>query len=1255
MKWMARLAFVVLLWHAAMTAGWAQESRATLHGQVTDPHSAAVPGAEVTVVSEDTGVKQQTTTNEHGAWNVHFLNPGNYRLIVAATGFKTVERRGITLSTSDIKQMDLTLQVGSISEAVTVTGEAPLIDTSSATSGTVITPEMMSEMPLLSRVATLLAGMAPGVLLQDQNNNVVRMWSVVGASEILVNGGRGERSNEFLLDGMPNVQGRRIAFIPPLDAVQEFRVMSNAYDAQYGRQAGATFSMSVKSGGKSYHGSLYEFNQNNLLNAAFFEQNLTSEKKSAVHYNLYGGTIGGPVRLPKVYNGREKTFFFFTFEGTRNQDPRGEIRSLPTDKQRHGDFRDSFTTDKGERVKINIYDPTTQPSDRNGPRTLFAASSDPASPNYNAACIVPPPGTCTNVIPSARISPMAQAILKFVPLPNKGSEPTGDAVRNYVSPATRNNKMASVVARVDHTWSNQHKSFISLRWNHEDEFLGNHFNSLATGTMQSRLSSGISLAHDVVLSPSKVLDIRYSVTRWEEPGQSYGTGFDPTALGFPSSFVSQMRCKSFPRFNIFGNIGGGCGSYDKFTYHNWNASLTQTHGNMSFHYGGEFRVMQEARGDFGNQSGSFDFGNQWTRKIPDQGNGGPGDGSSWASFLLGRPTGGNFPRGVSRLNKDSFDSMHFYGLFFQDDWRVTRRLTLNLGLRWDYERPFLERFNRLTSDFDPTFLSPISSAVQAVYATKLDEGKDDPVIAQLARLLPASSFQVYGAQLFAGVDGHPRTAVNGDFREFQPRAGFAYRLWPRTVIRGGFGRFVQGSRLKGGGPEDSDAQNGYSISTSFNATENGWVTPVDTLASPFRGGIHEPTGSSLGVLTNLGQGVSWDNQNPGRPYSWEYSLHLQQEYKGWLFEIGYSHNKTYGIYWDLNQNNPSFALWREVFAPRFDANYIGSHPECVQANSCRPADRLLGNEPIPNPFQGLSPFITGNIGKNNTRNFWDLLRPLKLLGDQNRRGNAWGKNQYDAMLVRVEHRFKGGLGLLGAFTWSKLFEDTSFWGAEISGPITEHKLGGEDRPLRLSVAPIYEFPLGTGKKWWGSMPRALNAVLGGWEVSGQYLIQSGKPVEFNSNFFYDGKDFHLPRGQRTLDRWFDTTHFIKFPDKNTDISNYPAWTGVQNLPGANFKPEDPNDPKNGVYQDFGTYVRRIPTRWGNVRQSRVNEINLGLMKNFKPTERMKIQFRLETFNAFNHPRFGGPETNPGNENFGRVNKQQQNTARLVQMALKITF
>ncbi len=1202
----------VVLGIAVRDMAWGQEVRATIGGRVTDVQGAVVPGAAVTVVSDETGVERRTHTNGQGNWIVQFLLPGRYHVSVGAPAFKTAVSGSVTLQAADNTELDVQLEVGAVTQSVEIKAESPLIDTTSATSGTVISSAYMTEMPTISHVPTLLAVLSPGVVAQDQNNNIVRPWSYIGASQFTADGGRNNiYSNNFQLDGMPNTKaGGYVAFIPPMDSLQEFRVQTNAYDASIGRQAGATINMESKSGTKDYHALVYWFNQNNILNAKLFQTNLVNGSKPPVHFNEPGGTVGGPVWIPKIYNGKQKTFFFLSYDRTHTIDPRtGSTRSVPTATERTGDFSQSFTTQAGQRYPIQVFDPLT--ADAKGNRTLFAGG----------------------IIPSSRISPISQKILAFVPLPNTASDPTGNALNNFVAGSVANNTIPMVSVRVDQAWNSSNNTFATVRWSHLVQDYDNFFGDAATGFVQERVSKNAGLDHVWTINATNVLDLRFSAIRYEQPGHDNGAGFNPVQLGFPASFVSQLAAPSFPHITGFaGDFGSAqAGTYQSNTYYTWSAAMTHVKGNHTMRYGAEYWVLQEADGNIGVQP-EFNFGNNWTVQNPNTSNG-AGVGSNFASFLLGLPTGGNSPR-----NADGMYSQHYAGFYFQDDWRITPKLTVNLGLRWDLETPVTERYNRLTSQFDLSQINPVSAAAQAQYAQILASNPNNVAVQTLGQIVPAGAFKVPGAVLFAGVNGQTRGFSNADLHEWQPRVGVAYRLGHSTVIRGGFGRFTQASFEKGG-------QNGFSRTTSFIATTDNYLTPADTLANPFRGGLQLPTGSSLGALTNLGSGVDFNDPNPGRQYSWAYNVQLQHQIKSWLIEIGYTHNKTYGIYQSRQQDNPTPAVWRQLRGPQFDA-------------AGRPVDTLLWDTQVPNPFYKLPQINSGSIGTSQTVALNRLVFSDPLLGQISENDIPLGTNRYDAMLVKAEHRFSGGFSIINAFTWSKLYEDTSLidGNTEIAGnPIVEHKLGGEDRPLHLSIAPIWELPFGRGRKFGGSMPKIANAVAGGWELTGQYTIQSGVPVVFGNNSFFTGKDFALSSGKQSLNEWFDTSQFLAFPSKNTPIASIPAWTGVQNLPGYSYVPAPGDSAKNGVYQDFATYIRNYPTRWGDVRASHVNELNLGIYKNFRPTERTKLQFRFEAFNALNHPRFAAPDTNPASATFGVVQKSEQNNARAIQMGAKLSF
>ncbi|HKE23235.1 MAG TPA: carboxypeptidase-like regulatory domain-containing protein [Bryobacteraceae bacterium] len=1223
---MSRLKTLFVLFLITLTCEilHAQEVRATIGGRVMDAQGALVPNASVQVVNEDTNVKQDAKTNGHGVWIVEFLNPGPYHFTVTANGFKSETRKGIVLQAADDKQFDTRLEVGQTSQTVEVVAETPLVDTTSATSGTVITQQEISEMPTSSHVVTLLSVLSPGVVAQDQNNNIAHLWSYNAASQFTADGGRNNiYSNTFQLDGMQDMKsGGDVAFIPPMDSVQEFRVQTNAYDAAIGRQAGATINMQTKSGTKDYHGTAYEFNQNAILNANMLQANLIGAPVAPVHFNNFGGTFGGPVWIPKLYKGTAKTFFFVSFDDTRNNNFLGDgTRSVPNAAERSGDFSQSFTTQTIggvlQRYPIQIYDPMST-NTTTGNRTPF--------PN--------------NIIPNSQLSPIAQAILAYVPMPNTTADPTGNDSNNFVPPAVRTDKFPALSIRGDQNWSQSQRSFVTVRWHHLTELTGDDFGAsdIASGAYQVRINRSAGVDHVWTLSPTKVLDMHFNVSRYEEPSYDAGAGFDIAKLGFSQSFASELTRSAFPYVTgIAGNFGANNGgSFTATSYYQWGATLTHVHGNHTFHYGAEYWVLEQANNGIGHQP-EFDFNGNYTRQNY-LNSGGTGVGSTLASFLLGLPSGGSVDN-----NAQAFWSQRYTAGFFQDDWRVSNKLTVNFGLRWDYENEPTERFNRMVATWDPTAVSPLSAQAQANYAAILNDPANatNAAVQLLKQLMPASNFKVLGIPIYAGQNGAQRTATNNDYHEWQPRAGFAYRIGPNTVLRGGFGRFVQADYITG-------SQSGFSRTTSLIASNDNGITPYDTLANPFHSGILQPVGNSLGALSNPTSFPTWYDPNLGRLYSLEGSAHLQHEWKGWLFEIGFSHNKTYGI-WNFGtwyENEQPFNLWQQYQTPTFDT-------------TGKPVATLTWNTPVPNPFKGIPALAGTSLGSNSTLNFNQFLSPNAMFSSSGiAETKPSGTNQYDAGLGKIERRFTKGFSMLVGFTWSKLFEDTSFLGPQIAGYHVEHKLGGEDRPFHLTVSPIWDIPVGRKQRYGANMPKWADAVIGGWELSGNYNIQSGVPVVFSTASFFCGRDFALRGGKQSLNQWFDTTCFYPFPGANTTsatLATYPWWTGVQSMPGYNYVPTPSDTIKNGVYQDFANYVQTNPTRWGDVRASRVNNVDAGLRKNFQIVERVKLQMRFDVFNAFNHPRFGGPDTNPSDSTFGRVTPSQQNQARSVELGARMTF
>jgi hypothetical protein len=1231
--------------------GWAfgQETRATLGGKVTASNGAVIQHATVVMTADETGVVQAAETNNSGDWRIQSLLPGHYHFEVSAPGFKTIEHSSIELQIADQKTVDVQLQVGAQTETVTVEASTPLIDTTAAISGAVLNTKELEEVPSNSNSPTLLAGLVPGVTIGAPTGAAVaHLWGNASDSAVMVNAaGSGTQSVNYSLNGGTDTNNQgQVAYVPPMDAVSEVRVVTNAYDASIGRQSSAAIQMISKTGTKSYHGSLYEMNQNNFLNANSAQndhQNALAAQGSGtyvpippVHMNEYGGVVGGPVRIPKLFDGRkEKTFFFFNWDGIRNTAPASTGNmSIPTMAERTGDFSKSFTTTTTSGVKTTyatqLFDPATINSTTMN-RTAFAGE----------------------VIPSNRISATAQAYLALLPAPDNAGDGANTDSNNYIKREVQADKFDEYALRFDQSWNNNHHSYVDLRRNYWTELSYDPFgpSNVLQGLWQKRVNEGLTVAHTVVLSRNIVADFRYNVTAWQGNSYSSSAGVSPTTLGFPASsiYVGMMQTASLPLVTgiVSGAENGGLGTNQAGTYTNdtdqdINLGVTHMWKNHSFRYGAEDMIIQEGTGSLGQQGGSFSFDTKWTDQNPNT-TACTGCGNDTASMLLGLPDGGSIPTAAS-----AFWSQHYYGVYFQDAWRATSKLTLNMGLRWDYESPLTERFNRFWSRYNETLLQSATTAVaQTGYASLLaGSGASNTGVALLQQLRPsASTFNVEGGILYAGLNGTSRDALNPRYKYFQPRLGFAYQLRNNMVIRGGLGRFVQATFTSAG------SQEGYTASTPFQPTTNNYLTAAATFDNPYpNGATVKVTGNSLGTLTNVGSHTSYTDPNIGRPYADEASLYLQQQVKDYLFEIGGTLNLTHGLGMGFQHNIPTGAVYTQTFTPTFDA-------------TGRPVDTLAGNMQVPNPFKG-APYITNGTQNNSTIGAYQLLRPQDPLTGLLTLTQGKGRTNYYAMNTKIERRFKDGFSLLQAFSWSKRIEENTFLGQQVYGVRIDKSLDTADQRFNYNLTPVYELPFGHGKRFASHAGKLENEALGGWEITGVYHFQSGTPLNLATNSaFWDGTDPSLGN-KKSGKEWFDTSKFEPFPSRSmttAQIALYPSWTKVQGLPGAGYTPAagSTDATKNGVYQDFTTWSSYNQHTFGNIRNPYTTTVTLGVRKSFPIADQTRLQLRIDAFNALNHPQFGNIDTTPGDAYFGWVNgtttPNQVNQPRSIQMEGKFYF
>ena len=798
----------------------AQEFRGTILGRVVDTTNAVVPNTGITVTNTATNASFNTQTGEDGSYLAPFLLPGPYRVTAEMAGFRKAVRDGIEVRVQDRLTIDFTLEVGTTFESIEVTASAPLLEASTASMGQVIDNRQVVAMPLNGRNSYLLTRLAPGVQ-PTTTRNFARPFDNGATSDFSLSGNRG-RANEVLLDGITNVGADNvITFVPSIDATQEFKVQTNTYDAEFGRSAGGVVNVTVKSGTNQVHGSLFDFLRHDRLDANNFFNNRVGAKKAPLHYNQFGMSVGGPVYLPKIYRGRDRTFFFFNYEGIRQLDGRTYVGAVPMLRQREGDFSETFTA-AGQLIQI--YDP-------------LSTRADPARPGQYLRTLFQ-----GNRIPSARWDPVARAAMGYFPPPNAPGNPLTGADNLFYSSGTLDN-YDSVITRVDHEINSSQKIFGRFSWSQRPRGDDNYFGNIADSnfTIAKRTSRGAALDYVNTLSVRWLLNLRYGFTRYADPSQNPSEGFDITTLGLPASFRDQTISRAYPRFEVSGltNMGRDGGSNPTEDTQTFQANVTHIRGAHTLKFGGDFRIIRQSQYSAGYASGRFAFSRSFTQG-PDPLRSTATGGNALASFLLGTPSSGLVDKNVAL----SFQNLYGAG-YGQYDLKATRKLTLTLGLRWEREGPRTERYNRMTRGFAFDQPSP----------------------------LQAPGLDLRGGLLFAGLGGQPRGQSEAAAAYFAPRVGFAYSANSKTVFRGGYGIFWSGTTVIGAG---ASAALGFSASTQFVSSLDG-ITPLNFLRNPFPDGLINPVGASLGLATLVGQTVSFTDPSRRVPYTEQYSFGIQRQ------------------------------------------------------------------------------------------------------------------------------------------------------------------------------------------------------------------------------------------------------------------------------------------------------------------------------------------------------------------------------------------
>ena len=1169
----------------AMAGGVAaQEFRATIRGQVVDSSQGALPGATVTVQNIETNEVATATTNQEGTYTIPFLRPGLYSLSVEMPGFQKHSRTNMRLEVNQTADVNVTLGVAGVAEQVDVVSETPLLETSRADRGDVIDNKRIAELPLQSRspmaLGVLVAGVnynAQAIYLRPFDNGALADWSMNGGAN---------RNNEFLLDGVPNnanQAGNNIAYVPPAEAVQEFKVATNTYDAQYGRTAGGVVNMSLKSGTNTFHGVAYEFYRRKWLDANSFLLNSRNAPKTDHYLDQYGFSVDGPVRIPRLYDGRNKKFFLFTGEKYREGTPAPLFATTPTEAMRRGDFSD-YRDVNGNL--ITIYDPATG-RDVNGTWVR-----DPF-PN--------------NMIPADRIDPVARALMEYYPLPNNVT-PGVPSWQQNLAYAEHFNKDVfwNWVTKVDHNFGANDRMFV--RWGENERNELRNTSPVRSGPAQDGQLPLIRANRAVVgdwvhiFGAGTVFNLRTGYTQYLDTSRADSAfGFDSTQLGFPASLVSQLPGRLFPRINMTEYVQLSRGANENTNYI-WsiqpNVSLTR--GRHNIRGGADMRYTHVAQRTINEAGMRFNFDRRFTQR--DFNRGDVGSGSSFATFLLGAPHEGI----IDNMVLPDF-RWTFVAPWVQDDWRLTDRLTVNLGFRWDFNSPVSEDETRLNYIFDPALAVPVSAR----------DGR-----------------QVLGGLTFAGVDGNPETPWEYDTNNFQLRGGFAYQVAERTVLRGGYGRYFLNPTRQG-------HQQGFSIQTTLVASNNGNRTPLYNLSNPFPNGVNQPPGSSLGARTFLGRDdIQYANPGFRTPYVDQFSIGVQRELPFRIVaEVTYAGSRSRQQESEFRGiNEPSRALQDQC-----DVTQGGSRAFCDQQ--------------LPNPFFQVPGFEGTNRFTSQTLSRFELSRPFPQFEDIWETNRNDGKITYDSLQFTVNKRWAGGLVVNTNYTWVPRYELVGAAAGFTQGsreqgdynafidPATLEMYRGPyftHREHRFVLSGVYEFPFGE------SSSGVLGALIKGWSVAPMFIYQSGQPWRFPTN----------------LELAVDPSVAALTPEKDGQfIYGVKPCVGQRNAAGvyqllAISTAYGCTEPYFLIREPF--QARSAQFMYDEFRRPGYWQLDMNFAKTTPITDRVRFQVRLEAFNVFNSPMYDERDyqRSTNSADFGRINRNtegQSNFQRFVQLGFRLIF
>jgi len=999
-------------------------------GHTSDESGAAIPLATVTIRNESTGELNVQQTSRSGDFSVPYLKPGTYTISVAKSGFETMVKQHISLQVDQTSTVDFKLPLGAVNQEIVVNASALQVEVSKADRGEIIEAERIQQLPLDGLNPLKLFNLSPGTL--DTGQPVFpRPFDNVNQNQYANGSNQTVASN---LDGGTNDNQKNFnGFVPPLDSVQEFKVVLNPYDAQYGRSGGGAVDISLKSGTNTIHGDAYEYFRRRWLDANTWQNNYNGNSRPNHKRDQYGLELDGPVFIPKLYNGHNKTFFLLQYEEMEENLPTtsAAINSLPDPAWLKGDFSNAtyFNSTDRKLEPLIIYDPLT-------PLHSYVDPRDGKTKQAHD----PFPG---NQIPIFRMDPTGAAIasvyseLKPNATPGPGFAPYQN---NFYWLPIEHDIWHSALVKIDHNLTA--KDRVTMRWGWQQRFLQKNNTGIPdTNPGSDLLTQAQPKAHVAALeeihtfSPTTILDNKLSIQTVVNATRRgrYGAGIQ-NFLNLSQNYLSNISFPDhFPYVTASGFLGFGDGSVGNGQNSHtlaYQPSLTHIAGRHTIRIGLDARWQQYANPVNGT-SDTFGFTNGWTQHFYNSAEA-PGvtSGNSIASMLLGYMNNGSNTTPV-----EPFYSQHYYAVWGQDDFKLTPKLTLNLGLRYDLLGARTDRFNRLNFIFNTSVTNPVNGQLRNTGALN---GKD-----------------VMGGIEFAGVNGNSRGAFGTNYGDIQPRVGAAYAINEKTSVRGGFGMMYINT-------EATDSTAGFSSTTNYTNSLNNGLTPYGHLSDPFPTFV-KPTGPSLGYLTGLGGTFSFTNPRYQIPRLLQYSVSVQRSLTSRdIVDLSYSGTRTQNLDASDNINHISPTLQASC-----DVERGGNRQVCDSTATGQ----------VQNPFYQVAAFSGTSFYSTQTISTQNISRPFPAFGDITENQENLLHTWYNSLQIIYSHQMSRGITFHAAYTHSKAMQEGSW--ADTVNRIRSRSISTNDTPNQLSLSGVWYLPVGRGKFFLGQSNRLVDTAVGG--------------------------------------------------------------------------------------------------------------------------------------------------------------------------------